>query len=217
MIMERINFIKTLAKYARKICQERGYGFPQYAVCVAQACLESAYGTSTLMKKANAYFGIKANKTWLNKGGRIYNTKTKECYDGKTYTTITDSFRAYNSLEDSVKDYFDLISGKRYAKSLTAGTVKECITAIKEGGYATDPKYIDKIVSVYTSNKTAIDNVYYNKETTKKKTVEEVAMDVIAGKYGCGATRQLLLQRHGYDYVKVQSAVNKILKEGKRL
>lgn len=211
--MNRHDFIKTLSKHVKKICNERGYGFPQYAVCVAQACLESAYGTSVLMKNANAYFGIKANKTWLNKGGKIYNTKTKECYDGKTYTTITDSFRAYNSLEDSIKDYFDLIAGKRYAKSLTTGTVKDCITAIKEGGYATDPKYIDKVISVYTSNKTAIDGVYYDKATKKKKTVEEVAREVIAGKYGNGATRQLLLQKDGYDYIKVQSAVNKILRE----
>ena len=68
--MDRLSFIKTLAKYARKICQERGYGFPQYAVCVAQACLESAYGTSALMKNANAYLALRQTRLGLIKAAR---------------------------------------------------------------------------------------------------------------------------------------------------
>ena len=53
------------------------------------------------MTKANAYFGIKAFSGWQDK---VYNAETAECYDGKTYTNITVCFRAYDSLEDSVKD-----------------------------------------------------------------------------------------------------------------
>lgn len=220
--MTKNEFIKSIATNAKQVCSERGYGYAQYATCIAQACCESGYGKSSLMDKAKAYFGIKATKAWLNKGGKIYNAKTKECYDGKTYTTITDSFRAYNSLADSVRDYFDLLSGKRYAQSLKASTVKECITIIKNGGYATSPTYIDTIMKFYNSDKALIDEIYYVTQTTQaKKSIEEVAREVIRGWYeengvrkswGNGAQRQLLLQRDGYNYAEVQAMVNKLLK-----
>lgn len=212
--MTKNDFIKSIATNAKQVCSERGLGYAQYATCIAQACCESGYGKSSLMDKAKAYFGIKATKAWLNKGGKIYNAKTKECYDGKTYTTITDSFRAYNSLADSVRDYFDLLSGKRYAQSLKASTVKECITIIKNGGYATSPTYIDTIMKFYNSDKALIDEIYYGttQATQAKKSIEEVARDVIRGKYGNGAQRQILLQRDGYNYAEVQAMVNKLLK-----
>lgn len=210
--MTKNDFIKSIATNAKQVCSERGYGYAQYATCIAQACCESGYGKSSLMDKAKAYFGIKATKAWLNKGGKIYNAKTKECYDGKTYTTITDSFRAYDSLADSVRDYFDLLSNKRYSASLKASTVKECITIIKNGGYATSPTYIDTIMKFYNSDKALIDEIYYGTATQVKKSVEEVAREVIRGKYGNGAQRQLLLQRDGYNYAEVQAIVNKLLK-----
>ncbi len=210
--MTKNDFIKSIATNAKQVCSERGYGYAQYATCIAQACCESGYGKSSLMDKAKAYFGIKATKAWLNKGGKIYNAKTKECYDGKTYTTITDSFRAYDSLADSVRDYFDLLSNKRYSASLKASTVKECITIIKNGGYATSPTYIDTIMKFYNSDKALIDEVYYGTATQAKKSIEEVAREVIRGKYGNGAQRQLLLQRDGYNYAEVQAMVNKLLK-----
>ena len=34
----------------------------------------------------------------------------RECYDGKTYTNITDMFRAYSSIEDAVEDYYDMLA-----------------------------------------------------------------------------------------------------------
>ena len=85
--------------------------------------------------------------------GKVYNSKTKECYDGKTYTIIDGCFRAYNSLADSVSDYFDLIcKSSRYRKALVTETPKECISEIKKGGYATDPKYVDSIMKIIESN-----------------------------------------------------------------
>lgn len=102
------------------------------------------------MMKANAIFGIKATKTWK---GRVYNTKTKECYDGVNYTDITACFRAYDNLEESIKDYFDLIcKNARYKKALNCKNAEECITAIKNGGYATSPVYVQTIMSIINSN-----------------------------------------------------------------
>ena len=102
------------------------------------------------MMKANAIFGIKATKTWK---GKVYNSKTKECYDGVNYTDITACFRAYDNLEESIKDYFDLIcKNARYKKALNCKSAEECITAIKNGGYATSPVYIQTIMSIINSN-----------------------------------------------------------------
>lgn len=56
-------FIKTLSKLAQKEYQKRknaGKKWTLPSVCIAQAALETGWGTSPMMVKANAYFGIKA-------------------------------------------------------------------------------------------------------------------------------------------------------------
>lgn len=46
---------------------------------------------------------------------------------------------------------------------------------------------------------------------TKKKTIEQLAYEVIEGKWGNGLTRKSKLKKAGYDYDKVQDKVNEIL------
>lgn len=55
----------------------------------------------------------------------------------------------------------------------------------------------------------------YDEENTtdKKKTVKEIAQEVIAGKWGTGEARKKALTKAGYDYDKVQAKVNKLLKK----
>lgn len=148
--MTKKEFIENVASLV--IAENEYRGNPLFSsVVIAQACLETGYGKSSLMIKANAIFGIKATKSWK---GKVYNSKTKECYDGVTNVTIDACFRAYNRFADSISDYFDLIcKNSRYRKALIAETPKECIEAIKEGGYATDPKYVDSILKIIKSNK----------------------------------------------------------------
>lgn len=50
------------------------------------------------------------------------------------------------------------------------------------------------------------------KETVNKKSIEEIAKEVIAGKWGNGTNRKTALEKAGYNYKEVQSAVNKLLK-----
>lgn len=147
--MEKREFIDKVSKIIINENKKRNY--PLFtSVVLAQACLETGYGKSQLMMKANAIFGIKASKNWT---GKVYNSKTKECYNNYTYTEINACFRAYNSLEESIADYFDLIcKTERYRKALVTDTAKECITAIKNGGYATDPQYINKIMNIIENN-----------------------------------------------------------------
>lgn len=204
--MTKQQFIETIAKSAKVVCKERGYGYAQYATCCAQACCESGYGQSAIMANANAFFGIKATKGWVNAakyGGLVYNAKTKECYDGKTYTSISACFRAYKCLDDSVRDYFDLIEGKRYAASLQASSVKDCIKVIHEGGYATSPTYQSTICNFYNEIKQVIDNVWndvYNKDDTKVY-YPTIRMGTCSSKSSVVKTLQTLLNSFGYNLV----------------
>lgn len=154
--MTKKEFIPLIAPIVQKENKKRGY--PLFSsVVIAQAICESNWGQSQIMMKANAIFGIKANKNWK---GKVYNAKTKECYNGVNYTTIIDCFRAYDSLEESIEDYFDLICGlERYSKAIGTNSPLECITEIKKGGYATSPTYINTIMQIInSSNLTQYDN-----------------------------------------------------------
>lgn len=138
---EFINKIKDIV-----IEENKKREYPLYpSVVIAQACLETGYGSSQMMLKANAIFGIKAGGSWK---GKVYNAKTNEVYNNKT-VTISATFRAYDSLGESIKDYFDLIcKSSRYSGALHQNNYIECISAIIRGGYATDPSYVKKIIQI---------------------------------------------------------------------
>lgn len=119
------------------------------SVTMAQGALETGYGKSALMSKANAFFGIKANKTWK---GKVYNASTKEVIDKKEINT-TATFRAYDTVAESVSDYMNLIcNNKRYKKAVCNVDYVSTATNIAKGGYATDPSYSDKIISIIEKN-----------------------------------------------------------------
>lgn len=123
------------------------------SVCIAQACCESAYGTSPKMVRANAVYGIKVGSSKYHFGtawkDQAYSTKTKECYDGKTYVNIVDMFRAYDNVTDATEDYMDMLCVcSRYKKALNCSSPEESITGIKNGGYATSPTYISTIMNI---------------------------------------------------------------------
>lgn len=141
-------FIEKIAPIVQNVNKSRGY--PLYSsVVIAQACLETGYGNSTMMMKANAIFGIKAGLSWK---GKVYSAKTKEVYNSKP-VTITDTFRAYSSLEESVNDYFNLIcNNKRYSSAVHSNNFVECIHGIASGGYATDPSYANKVIQIINSS-----------------------------------------------------------------
>lgn len=207
------NFIEKLGALAvmernKRIADGRGWVLP--SVCIAQAALETGWGTADIMVKANAYFGIKATSSWT---GKVYNASTKECYDGNTYTEITDCFRAYDSLEDSVADYFDLIcNSKRYAGAVNNSDALSAITAIKQGGYATSPTYIDNVMSIINDyDLRRFDECVMPAPVEPIKSVYELAQEVIAGLWGNGAERKERLTNAGYDYNAIQDIVNVIL------
>lgn len=148
--------VKDFIEMVAPVVQEKAKGRVKWSlpsVCIAQCCCESAYGTSPKMKRANALLGVKVGKNKVHFGkawkDKAYSTKTKECYDGKTYVNITDMFRAYDSIADAIEDYYDMLAScSRYKECLNQPNPQKCITAIKNGGYATEPDYITTIMSI---------------------------------------------------------------------
>ena len=83
-------------------------------------------------------------------------------------------------------------------------------TVLKDSKYLTSDKYLmrgDVIVSVGHHTVIVLDN------GSGVKSVEEVAREVLDGKYGVGAERKKKLNEAGYSYELVQSVVNRLVKE----
>ncbi|GEL15495.1 N-acetylmuramidase [Pediococcus cellicola] len=138
-------FIRTIAPYAQKMHKQYGI-LP--SITIAQAILESDWGTSQLSKSYNNYFGIK---------GTIYQTtkemKTQEFVNGK-WVTVTARFRVYNNWQESVRDHTLLfVNGTNWNKNqyrsvLSAKDYQTAAKALYEDGYATDPDYSQKLISL---------------------------------------------------------------------
>lgn len=192
-------FIEKIAPIAIAACKARTKKVLP-SVCIAQACCESAYGTSEKMKNAKAIFGIKVGKSKVHFGNcwndKAYSTKTKECYDGKTYEEITDLFRAYDSFDESIGDYYDMLGTcSRYAGCIGVKDSTAAITAIKNGGYATSPTYVKTISSIIKSyNLTQYDSCMTGSNTT------EAALGYTTGTYIITASKMNVRTGHGTNF-----------------
>lgn len=146
------NFISTISPIAQSIANSNNL----YAsTMVAQAALESGYGTSYLTQIANNLFGIKSfDGTGVKLKTSEYNSK------GQAYSTYA-YFKSYNSVVDSLQGYATFLTvNSRYAnvfKSQAKDGI-EAATNIQKDGYATDPSYATKLINlIKTYNLTALD------------------------------------------------------------
>lgn len=147
-------FIATIGPLIKAEAKKRGYKVA--SPIIAQACCESAYGTSSLGAKYHNYFGMKCGSSWT---GKSVNLSTKEEYKPGTLTNIKANFRVYDSMEAGVKGYFDFISTARYINLLKAKTPEEYLTLIKQDGYATSSTYVQTNMTIVKNyNLTTFDN-----------------------------------------------------------
>ena len=138
-------FINYIAPYA---VQDMHSSNILASITIAQAALESGWGSSGLSTNYNNYFGIKAGSSWT---GSTVNLNTKEESNGVKYTTSA-SWRVYQSPLESIKDHSRLLQTERYKAVVGEKDYKTAITIIKNAGYATDSEYIDKIVAIIEAN-----------------------------------------------------------------
>ncbi len=144
------NFKDKMEAVAKKIGEI--YNLP-WEVIYAQAALESGRGKSKLTRTGNNYFGIKALKDW---DGPSSDWSTLEEKNGETKPEMA-SFRGYSSIYDSAIGYAKFIN--KYSRYKPArdnyrenGNPYEYLEAIKTAGYATDSRYVEKVVNIFQND-----------------------------------------------------------------
>lgn len=140
------------------------------SITIAQACLESAYGTSDKAKGSNNLFGIKAFSDWK---GPKKKYPTWEEVNGKVIKTEA-FFREYNSYKESLLDHDLFLQKDRYLPVRNAKTYKEQSELLYKCGYATDSHYPAKLQDLIEK---------YNLAQYDKKIKEEPKMDNIPKDY----------------------------------
>ena len=204
---EQVNaFINKIAPLIVREAKARGYKVA--SPIIAQACCESAYGTSSLGYKYHNYFGMKCGSSWK---GKSVNFKTKEEYNSQL-VTIKDNFRVYDSMEEGVIGYFNFISTKRYENLKQANSARQFLEFIKADGYATSSSYVATNMSIVDMYKlTKFDDAAF------KSISPEIISKVIDGAYGVGNARVIALTNEGYDPIEIQTKVNELYKLSKEL
>ena len=134
MTPSRQQYIEQYAEYAME--QMRRYGIPA-SVTLAQGLIESADGRSTLANTANNHFGVKGT------------------YHGNYVLADDDrpneKFKKYDNVGQSYEDHSKVLMAQRYRKhtaGLSADDYRGWATAIQRGGYASDKRYVNTLVSV---------------------------------------------------------------------
>lgn len=154
--MSEKDFVTKIAPYAMKDAEASGI---LASVTMAQAILESGYGSTDLAVNANNLFGMKCSlsgNTWKSvwDGTSKYTKTTKEQKkNGEEYSVVAD-FRAYPDIQASINDHSLYLLGamkgaaKRYEGLSGEADYRKAIQIIKNGGYATDVTYVEKICSI---------------------------------------------------------------------
>ncbi|MEW8324524.1 MAG: flagellar assembly peptidoglycan hydrolase FlgJ [Candidatus Thiodiazotropha taylori] len=141
------SFVSTLWASAEAAATE--LGLPTEAL-LAQAALETGWG-SHMISAANGnnshnLFGIKADQRW--DGERVRN-ETLE-YQDDVAVRRREYFRSYDSFDSSFQDYVAFLKqNPRYSEALNSTQdTAAYFQALQDAGYATDPKYAEKILRV---------------------------------------------------------------------
>ena len=148
----RDGFVQHLSGTAERVAQESGI---PASFMLGQAGHETGWGKSEIRHKdgSNSFnlFGIKAGKGWT---GKVAEITTTEYINGKAQK-VTAKFRAYDSYEDSFRDYARLIKDSpRYEKAESvaqSGSAMAYASALQKAGYATDPEYARKLSGAINS------------------------------------------------------------------
>lgn len=147
-------FAEALMPHARRAADRLGVD-PR--VLVAQSALETGWGRHIPKDEQGRenmnLFGIKADRSWQGPKTRV---STLEFENGVMVRQQA-SFRQYASIEASFDDYVRFLEqNPRYQKALevaSQGDSRQFVRELQSAGYATDPDYADKILSILASGR----------------------------------------------------------------
>ena len=114
------------------------YGIPA-SITLAQGILESGAGNGELTQKANNHFGIKCHKEWTGESVYHDDDELQECF--RKYKDPKYSFRDHSLFLTQRSRYQDLFKLKK-------DDYKGWAKGLRKAGYATDPKYPDKLIGI---------------------------------------------------------------------
>lgn len=141
------DFVATMLPMAEQAAKRIGID-PRYLV--AQAALETGWGKSVMRQadgsSSHNLFGIKATGNWQGDQARAI---TSEFRDGQ-FVKETAAFRSYDSYQDSFHDLVSLLqNNSRYKDAVSsADNPEQFAKELQKAGYATDPDYARKIISI---------------------------------------------------------------------
>ncbi|WP_445371568.1 flagellar assembly peptidoglycan hydrolase FlgJ [Methylomonas sp. HW2-6] len=147
-------FIGQLRPHAQEAAKALGVD-PN--LLLAQAALETGWGQAVIKngRGENSFnlFNIKADKSWQGKQAKALTLE----FDGASARKEMAGFRAYGSYKQSFDDYVNFIkSNPRYSEALKkAGNAGQYIRELQQAGYATDPRYAEKVMSIYHNQSAA--------------------------------------------------------------
>ena len=119
---------------------------------LAQAALETGWGAKVMPGDNGGsslnLFGIKAANGWQ---GDSVAKKTVE-FDGEVARQEVARFRAYPNVASTFTDYADFIGNNPRYETVknTGGNVAAFANALADSGYATDPRYAEKIQDIFS-------------------------------------------------------------------
>jgi hypothetical protein len=135
----RLTREEYIEQYARLAIEEMNEYHIPASITMAQACLESADGNSTLAKMSNNHFGIKCKSGWTGQSVTYDDDEKNECF--RKYDTPIESFRDHSRFLTGSDRYqflfnYDIADYRKWAHGL------------KKAGYATDPSYPDRLIKI---------------------------------------------------------------------
>ena len=140
------------------------------SITVAQGIFESACGKSRLAVEGNNHFGIKCHE-WTGDTILVDDDELQEC------------FRKYPSVEESYNDHsLFLTNRKRYSNlfQLDIMDYKSWARTLKQDGYATNPQYADRLISLIERfNIARLDTIYYQRQNGELPVVVNESKPVV--------------------------------------
>lgn len=141
-------FIERIAPCAQNSFQKLGKVKP--SICIAMACVESAYGTAGSCKH-NSFLGQKvgtgktAKKYW---DGTFFKSKTMEEYTVGTHTPIVDAFRSYRDMQQCTDNYYELLNTGLYSRVKADADYITQMKQIKACGYMTSSTEVNSVLTI---------------------------------------------------------------------
>lgn len=175
--MTKQEFIENIAKYVMKYAPQ--FNIKVHSPIIAQACLESGYGTSYKAQFHN-YFGLKyrPNRVTCN-NGYFKDGGSEQRTDG-SYNPISTDWYSFENMEKGVLGYFQFINTTNYASVKNITDPYQYLVNIRAAGYATSLEYVKNVW------KTLQDNGLTRYDDMAEKAKFKVAVDAGHGSNTAG-------------------------------